>query len=163
MIEYRNTINVLEDYADLLATNYKNALIETGSVASSTLVNSVTTSVKVGTNRISVVMELADYWKWVEDGRKPGKFPPVDNIINWIQVKPIIPQPYQIPSGREVTPTEKQLAYLIGRKIANEGIEGKHQLSETNDALFEQFRERITEALIQDISEEISIIYTVLT
>lgn len=50
-------------------------------------------------------------------GRKPGKFPPLLAIEQWIQDKGIVPHP----DAKGRTPSTKSLAYLIGRKIANKG------------------------------------------
>lgn len=43
-------------------------------------------------------------------GRRPGKFPPIQNIIEWIETK-----------GIEADIPVKSLAFLIARKIAREG------------------------------------------
>jgi hypothetical protein len=52
----------------------------------------------------------AGYIFVLEDGRKPGKMPPLDEIKKWISVKPVSSD---IPTN--------SLAYLIGRKMAREG------------------------------------------
>jgi hypothetical protein len=36
---------------------------------------------------------LPEYWKYVEDGRKSGKYPPLETIKKWIEVKPVLPRP----------------------------------------------------------------------
>ena len=90
---------------------------------------------------------MADYWKYIENGRNPGKFPPTSKILEWIMVKPVIPRPDQ--NGK--LPTPKQLAYLIGRKIANEGYEGSHDLQRANDTILEKYQNKIVAALSQDL------------
>lgn len=52
-------------------------------------------------------------------GRKPGKFPNLLAIEQWIEAKGIVPRPDQ--NGKSIS--TKSLAYLIGRKIAREGNE----------------------------------------
>ncbi len=47
----------------------------------------------------------------LETGRKAGKFPPLETIEKWIEDKPVILQDI----------TKKSLAYLIARKISEEG------------------------------------------
>ena len=71
-------------------------------------------------------MSFADYWKWAEYGRKPGKFPPIEKIKEWIKVKPILPRPTD---GK--LPTENQLAFLIARKIATKGTKGSGVYAKT--------------------------------
>lgn len=46
-------------------------------------------------------------------GRRPGRFPPLDAILNWIEDKGIKPQDISV----------KSLAYLIARKIARSGTD----------------------------------------
>lgn len=48
-------------------------------------------------------------------GRKPGKFPPIDDILDWIRAKRISP--------RDPKTTERQLAFLFARKIARSGTD----------------------------------------
>jgi len=53
-----------------------------------------------------------DYIYYLDKGRGSGKFPPVNNIVEWVRSK------------LGLTGTEsKQVAFLVGRKIANEGTE----------------------------------------
>lgn len=60
----------------------------------------------------------ADYFKYLITGRGPGKFPPPDAMLKFVQANPDILQ-----RAKAVYKfiTEKQLAFLIGRKIAREG------------------------------------------
>jgi len=117
------------------------------------LLNSVEYIVDVGTVSLTVSLKLADYWKYVEHGRKPGKFPPVDKIISWIKNKPVLP--YEV-NGK--LPTENQLAYLIGRKIATEGIEAGNQLRSTLEQANSYYLERIREAITKDVTSNLAII-----
>ena len=50
-------------------------------------------------------------------GRRPGKFPNLLAIEQWIEDKGIVPRPDK--NGKSLS--TKSLAYLIGRKIANSG------------------------------------------
>ena len=93
-------------------------------------------------------LTLADYWYYVDNGRRPGsKFPPVNSIRKWIEQKNIIPRSMQLPSGRNIIPTKDQLAYLIGRSISKNGIEGKHYLRDSIDSLYPKLKERLSEEL----------------
>lgn len=73
-------------------------------------------SVEDRTKNLSGSIWALHYSEYLEDGREPGKFPPVDKIVKWIQDKPIIPRDNISVSS---------LAYLIGRKIAAEGWDRK--------------------------------------
>lgn len=142
-----NTINILQEYGQKFADVYKDKLLN--HKASGNLLNSIQTKVVVNDTELILYMDLADYYYYIENGRGPGKFPPIDKILEWIRVKPILP--------REINgklPTEKQLAFLIGRKIAREGFEGTHDLEDTKNLLQIEFELRIQEALIEDFKKE---------
>ena len=57
------------------------------------------------------ILKGPDYIEFMERGRGPGKFPPLGAIEQWIEAKGI----------RAEGITNKQLAFLIGRKMAMEG------------------------------------------
>lgn len=151
LIQLNELLQVLMDLARDIEDNYKEQLAASGRYTTEyALIDSVRTQVRVGDSGYEVVMNLNDYWKFVENGTKPH-FPPPDKILTWIQIKPIIPRPDAL--GR--TPTENQLAYLIGRKIAREGTEGTHDLEKTKDAIIPFYRERIAQALGHDMENYI--------
>lgn len=115
---------------------YRNNLISHNRQATGNLINSIKTTVKSEDDSyFEVELQVADYWMYVENGRRAGKQPPKDAILNWIRVKPILPRPDS--KGR--LPTENQLAYLIGRKIAKYGTTGTHDIQMTIDQLNEKY------------------------
>lgn len=116
----------LKSIVDTFINSYKSTLENKGKRATGNLMNSIKGKVKISGKYIIVSLNLEDYWKYVEYGRKPGKFPPVNKIREWIRVKPILPQPS---SGR--LPTVNQLAFLIGRSIARNGIKPTNALKQT--------------------------------
>jgi len=60
-----------------------------------------------------IVVEAAPYWRYVEFGRKPGKYPPLSAMLSWVQSKPALNSPEL---------SLKQRAFLAGRSIAEYGI-----------------------------------------
>ena len=145
MIEFKNLQEALAQYAQAIADRYKTNLESSGRRATGQLITSVNTVVVVNENEFAIDLNLEDYWKYVEEGRGAGKFPPPDKILEWIRVKPILPTP--LANGK--LPTEQQLAFLIGRKIANEGFEGTHDLQHTMEEV--DYNAIIEEALDKDI------------
>lgn len=115
----------IQNVVEQLANAYRNTLRSEGKVATGNLVN-FTTSIAQDDKWFSVIFNLPDYWKYVENGRRAGKQPPLEAILNWIIVKPIVPRAI----NRRV-PTTKQLAFLIARKIGREGIPPTHALNNT--------------------------------
>ena len=74
----------------------------------------------------------------------------MDRIRVWIRVKPIVP----FPDSRGRVPSPDQLAFLIGRSIAENGIEGKHLLENAMDETSD-WMTLIDEAIEMDVREEI--------
>lgn len=62
----------------------------------------------------------ADYFKYLVKGRGPGKFPPPDKMLEAVRRNP-----QMLDDARAIYEniTEKNLAFLIGRKIAREGTD----------------------------------------
>lgn len=134
---------------------YRKKLSEFNVNASGTLGNNLNCFVQVDTEVYELCLRIQDYWKYVEDGRQPGTFPNVDALKKWIQVKPILPRPF---NGK--LPSLNSLAYLIGRKIEREGIEGKHLLAATLEELDKM---QIIEQGVDDkIKDEIKITFNTL-
>lgn len=155
IIKWDNLRRVLGEIANEIRNEYQDKLIRDDKIASGHLLNSVDYKVVSDDRSITVELHLADYYKWVEEGREPGSFPPPDAILEWIKVKPVLPD------GRSGSlPTEQQLAYLIGRKIAEEGIEPGEQLKETMRDLSDDIDERISDAIALDISQSLDVLFT---
>ena len=157
LIKWTNLQKVLGDYGQALRNEYQDNLIRDNKIASGKLLNSIEYEVQYDERSIWLQFKMEDYYKWVENGRAPGKFPPPDKIMEWIRIKPIIPDDRM---GTGKLPTEKQLAFLIGRKIAEEGIEPGNQLHTAIDNTWEQWEDRIDEAIAQDVEEAIDIIFS---
>lgn len=101
-------------------------------------------------NLFELYFNLPDYWLYAENGRRPGKFPPPDAILKWIQFKRIVPSSH---SGK--IPTTNQLVYLISRKIALNGTQGKHLLQQTIDETYDTLVDRLVEAITNQIENEL--------
>lgn len=138
----------LDEYAEKAKELYKRKLTEKEINASYKLLNSVETTVKRNDDEFIVSINLEPYWYYVENGRGPGKFPPVSKILDWIRIKPVIP--YSDSRGR--LPTEEQLAFLISRKIAEQGTEGRNVLYETVDELNRYYLPKLQQALDRDFA-----------
>lgn len=110
-IEWKHLKRVLADYGQYFIDLARTYLGENHSYASGTLGDTMDYQVLINDERMAVGIELEDYWVYVEKGRKPGKFPPIEDIMEWITVKPVTPRPYSY------TPSVKSLSFLIQRSI----------------------------------------------
>lgn len=155
-MEWENLTRVLNDYGENLVENYQSALADRGINASGDLSKSLKYKIDTGTSGVvEVKLELAHYWKYIENGRRAGKFPPLTAIKEWIRVKPIIPRP--MANGK--LPTENQLAFLIGRSIKENGILPRPILQERIDWSLTAFMNEIEQAIADDLSNEVEIMF----
>lgn len=151
LINFAELQQVLQDYAKEAEEIYKYQISLGGKNASRKLTDTIRSNVVVGDQAFEITLTLQEYWKYVEHGRPPGKFPPVKALLDWISVKPIIPRP----DGNGNIPTPKQLSYLIGRKIMEEGIEPFPALQTTKEELDKIYHEKLSAALGHDVSNYI--------
>ena len=139
---------LLQELGKEVEENYKEHLREHDRVASGDLMRSIHTEVEVNGTTYEVVMNLADYWKYVEYDTKPHWLPKAA-IDKWIFIKPVIPH------GNPKPPSPEQLSFLIRRKIAEQGTKGTHDLRDTENAVIPMYEEQLLEALQRDTIEYI--------
>lgn len=84
-------------------------------------------------------LHLEDYYQWVEEGRKPGKMPPVKSILDWVKAKPILPRPF---GGK--LPSQESLAFLIARSIGKNGTKPQHILGDTLDSMDKHIDDKLS-------------------
>lgn len=150
-LTFNNLQQVLDDFTKDVAETYKGLLLRDGKNATGELISSIkpmTPEIVDGTLQCS--LSLAPHWKYVENGRKAGKFPPIDNILDWVKAKPQLVRPNRL-DRKDVTP--KQLAFLVARKIATKGIQPGNQLSEAMDIVYTRWKDRIDAAITADIED----------
>lgn len=152
MLQFTHLQQALAQYGDAIADRYKTNLEASGRRATGNLITSVNTKVTVNGNEFEVLLQLEDYWKYIEFGTKPH-FPPVSKILEWVKIKPILPTPMK--NGK--LPTEEQLAWMIAKKIDRVGTEGKPDLEEALEEV--DYNAIIEEALDADIMESLDEIF----
>ena len=147
-IEWTSLRKVLQEYGDYFIQQARNDLGKNKSYASGKLGDTMTTDVQIYDDHFEVNIILQDYWRYVEEGRRPGKFPPVNRIKDWIAIKPV--HPYPTSSGR--LPTVDQLAFLIGRKIARDGITPRPFFKKNIKPTYDHFATAIALAIDDDVA-----------
>ena len=148
-LTFNNLQQVLDDFTKDVAETYRGLLLRDGKNATGELISSIrpmTPELIDGTFECS--LSLAPHWKYVENGRRPGKFPPVDNILEWVKAKPQLVRPNRL-DRKEISP--RQLAFLVARKIATKGIQPGNQLEEAMDIVYARWKDRIDAAISVDI------------
>lgn len=147
LIDLPHVQAVMEEMAIAIRNEYQDNLIRNDRIASGDLLNNIEYEVTRGDFTYTIYVKMKDYWYYVENGRKAGKWPPIDNILRWITVKPVLPRP----NAEGKLPTPQQLAFLIARKIGEEGTQGTHDLRKATDTIWDTFEDRLYEAIDADV------------
>ena len=105
----------------------------------------------VNGNFYEIIFNAPAYWKYANDGRRPGKMPPVNVIADWIKRRNITP--YALKNGK--LPTTDQLAFMIAKKIGRDGTTGIHFLEKSIDEQKSYWDDKISEAISNDIIAEL--------
>ena len=153
--DFKHTMKALRDFGKFIVTNYKSQL-EAEQMNNGELYRTISYSVSTVNSGWVISVSLADYWKYIENGRRAGaKMPPVSAIENWVKVKQIIPHSMTLKSGKTVVPTIPQLSFLIARSIGRRGIPPKPLFKNSFEAAKQQFIQVIKDAITQDIKENL--------
>lgn len=140
-----------------IAEEYKKAIIDSNSVSSGKLLD-FTYDFEVGRDYYRIYFTMPVYWKYIEEGTRPH-FPPLDAIKEWIRIKPIIPYPDKY--GK--IPSTNSVAYMVAKKISEEGTQPKNLLEKTIlqcEPYIEEFVQSLGERLEVEISTIIKNIHT---
>lgn len=151
LIEVRK---VLTEYAIRFEELIKKKIETKDKIASGKLLASISTKIEYGDAVYTVILNSLDYLKYLETGTKPH-WPPSKPILQWVKDKRLPTAEY---TGDKSLPTEKQLTYLVSRKIAKEGTEPNYIIAETIEELNEIYLKRLQEALQIDIYNAIPLI-----
>ena len=147
LIDFPHVQAVMEEMAIAIRNEYQDNLIRNDRIASGDLLNNIEYEITRGDFTYTIYVKMKDYWYYVENGRKAGKWPPIQNILDWIKIKPVLPRP----NAEGKLPTPQQLAFLIARKIGKEGTEGTQDLRKATDTIWDTFEDRLYEAIDEDV------------
>lgn len=95
-----NTIRVVEQFNEDIKSDLSSKGIDDTREAS----NSIRTETTENKTEKHIISKGSEHLYYLDQGRGPGKFPPVDKIEAWVANKPVDIDPF-----------------LVGRKIAREG------------------------------------------
>ena len=152
-MKFSRTEALLNSFAQTIVNRYRDKISE---YASGKLYKTIDYSITSQNDSYLVTINLEEYWKFIEKGRRPGaKMPPVSAIENWIKVRKIIPRPVTLKSGKQRVPTVQQLAYVIARSIAKQGIKPRPFMSESIDQTIEDFKSKLTAAVREDVLDNL--------
>lgn len=144
---FPNLVEVLDAYGKTLVERYREGLIEGDHIATGNLYRSVSSEVTLNGQSFIVEFRMPEYGEYLEQGTRPH-FPPTNQILSWIRAKRIVPRRDQ--QGK--LPTEKQLSYLIARKISEEGTPATHLWEKANALTYNEWNKLIDEAIAIDLN-----------
>lgn len=156
LIDFTNTLRVLDEYRNAVIALYREKLRSDDHIATGDLINNITYIINKDSGSVEVSLKLQDYWKYVENDTKPH-FPPISAILEWVKVKKLVERARTY-DGK--LPTEKQLAFLVARKISEVGTEGTHDLRETMQKVNAEYEQKIGDAITQDLNDAMISIIT---
>lgn len=96
---------------------------------------------------LELVVRMDDYWYFVENGRKPGRMPPIAPIDKWVVQKAGLSNVVRDQSGRFIK--RKSLVYLIRRSIGRYGYAGTHFLDRAIYNSIDTISERMGEVMAE--------------
>lgn len=124
------------------------------SKSSGRLQSSLKVTDKASSGDFEIFIEMEEYGKYVDEGRKPGKGAPIADLKKWIVEKGL-----QLRDSTKSTQTTEQkinsLAFLINRKIKKKGINATNFLKDALDELTPKFADDLAGAYADDIVDEI--------
>lgn len=149
----------LTEYGDQITATLRDKLIAAGKIGTGDLIESIQFKVSEQDGIVTLDIVANEYFQWVDQGIKPGgKQPPPAKMLQWVQTRGLRPKAASgIPESKAGLPrTDRSLAFLIGRKIARDGIPATNVLSsamnEVQYPLANGLNEVITQAIVDIIA-----------
>lgn len=162
-VRWPKTKKFLRDkYIPLFLDLYKSRLIELDKVNTGDLVDEAKMNIRSTPSDIDIIFSNVDYWEVMEVGRSAGTYAPPESIQFWVRTKPIIPE---VSQGRNKlgqftslrkAPTEKQLAFLVNRKLFEKGIPGTFAYADAQAQVTIQLGDELNAVIAEDIADEIA-------
>ena len=116
-------MRIVQNWGNQLMSEMQIKLRVNKTNASSSLSQSINQKISTKPNGYNLVIEMEDYWQYVENGRSAGKMPPIKNIYEWIQNKKSLQS--KIAQSPDRIAATKSLAYVITRKIHAQGTKAQ--------------------------------------
>lgn len=135
-----NIKEILERAADNITEEMKAIIKLNGAMATGTLYNQVRANVQESNNTYRITISYPFYGKFIDEGRNPGKMPPINDIREWTRLKGI----------------PESAAFPIAKSIGEKGFKGINFTrviydKENKDALKKAFQAEYTKYIITEL------------
>lgn len=168
----QNAEDVFYKYKSEIIEALRNNLIEKDKDQPGNLIQSIDVTIEEEGTKLTFELQMEDYWKYVDEGRKPGaKMPPQKAMLDFIKVRGIRPKPKKIVGIKNKTVKKalkqvsrdkqlKSVAFAIGRSIKKHGIKPAHFFSEVvTPELIERLKADLAQALKKDVEVDIKVTF----
>ena len=136
------SVNIIgKAYVDEL----KEQLVQSKSIATKDLYNSIKFSSLIKSNRIDLKIVALPYLYWIDKGRRAsGKKPPYDPLLKWVVAKGI----------QFDNMSQKSTAFVIQKSLATKDTPAKNVISKTRVSILnnKQLMDELAKAAAKDIS-----------
>lgn len=149
MEQFNNLTAILKEFGQEFVNLVADKIIEADGIASGEMLNTLDFDVRKEGGHFTVYLKHTDYFPYFDQGTRPH-WPPKDSIIKWIQDKPIYPEA----DANGKLPTVEQLAFLISRKISEDGTEARNVFDIAKKELIPKYEQLFADALAKDIMED---------
>lgn len=127
------------DYVKILTRE----LLRAGKDASGQLIRSINYKIVEDAEIIRMVILAEKYLEFVDKGRKPGSYPPIKSLVQWVNIKGL----------------EPRVAYAIQKSIFKFGIKPTNVIQkvvrefETSPTLTKKYEEEVVNNIIDNINK----------
>lgn len=102
--------------------------------------------------------KAADYFRYVEEGRRPGKMPPVSAIAKWIRIKPIKIRDSKTGKFKAKTDTNiNSAAFGIAKHIGAYGVEPTWFFRDAFKMHYKRINKDLIKAYAKDVEKFLKI------
>ncbi|WP_353166417.1 hypothetical protein [Empedobacter brevis] len=147
MINQNQLERIYTKYLEALKLKLIKIYEDEGIVASSRYKEELKWTAKGSSNKGNFVFTMwgANHSFFIENGRAPGKFPPIKDIENWIEIKKGLPAVFK--------EKKEQFAFIIARNIAEKGIQvpNKFNKGKIVSRALTEFLEADVDSMIQEL------------
>ena len=146
----------LQKYGRLYKQKFKSELRKDGTYASGRLDRSVTYKTKSTASYSELSLLANSYIEQISEGRRVGKTPPSNEILEWARAKKIKPE-----NGPDTESNRKRMAFAIARSIGVHGMierygfKGTGIIDKVFDSLSKQMETDLFKAYEKDLDEAI--------
>ena len=112
----RSIASLADEYGEVLVRTLKRELVDEGKYATGSLIDTMFYDVRLDNSLAVVELNANPYLRYVDQGRRPGKFPPIQAIRRWVNVRGL-PARATFPIARAIAQRGIPATNVVNRSI----------------------------------------------